>query len=896
MDHVRAPTSLPPLSRTLEPSRAPKIKVFKNGDPFFTAKQVILRKPVPDLGHLMDYVTDSLRGEAGVRRLYTPRTGTRVTSVEQLEDGQSYVAASHEPFRKMNYDGIVTLRERELTFKHKAATSPTKPRRVIREETFARQQTFMVKNQPKIVSFIRNGDVMAEPFRVIFTKRNTSSWDQVCQVISDKVLMEAAVRKIYTLGGRRIRTVEELEHGETYVAVSRIPFRKIDYKPAPPIKSSPTRRKKLLPPISRKFARVNKKKARELKAQAAAQAAERRRAEEQGKTPTASAQTTQEWGRPSPPRQLPQRSPLPPVGTPTIPTSPQRVRMSRSVAKVRPQSYIITVMTGPANDAGTDAKVSITLFGSKGQSGARALNYEGGYFKSGAVDTFAVEAAPIGQLQRVRIEHDNSGRDAETSAWHCKSIAVRDTITDDVAMIQCDRWLAVTAGEAPVAELQVAVVAPSPATFQRPPSTTHLDDDDEEMLSRSPLGHGVSEDRLERESIRAAQAAKAAAASNDYDSRAHDDAVDGDATTQGAPLNILNDDEHADLIRTSPMRIALESPEHVRADDVPGPETDDASAPSKDEEAATVIQAGFRGYQARKTVADQHRAATTIQAGYRGYKVRTSVVPELEAARAEQQQPAEQGEDANDNDDQVDVVETPEDDTTNDTGGDQEAEAEEDTGERADVQQDATDSADADATPPAALNREATKVTLDAISVVDLDDSSQRFLTALNPFVVNQDDVISLVSDKDKMAGLWATIPKSEADGTAGVDDVFQVFSANIPPLSTYPSCMTAATGDAMALLNESDVAWVVFKSFYCAAMMTQVDPTGGHVLDLARFQAIASAFGLNQTAESEEADTDLSVAFDAMDRNKTGVVAPVDVATWLAKSKWPASVMGDAP
>lgn len=41
----------------------------------------------------------------------------------QLEDGASYVAATQEPFRKMDYTKIVTLRQRELTFKHKAVSS-----------------------------------------------------------------------------------------------------------------------------------------------------------------------------------------------------------------------------------------------------------------------------------------------------------------------------------------------------------------------------------------------------------------------------------------------------------------------------------------------------------------------------------------------------------------------------------------------------------------------------------------------------------------------------------------------------------------------------------------------------------------------------------------------------
>lgn len=82
--------------------------------------------------------------------------------------------------------------------------------------TFRRLPTTVtLTNQPKIVSFIRNGDVSALPFRVIFTKRNTMSWDQVCQIISDKVQMEAAVRKVYTLGGKQLYSSDQFENNET---------------------------------------------------------------------------------------------------------------------------------------------------------------------------------------------------------------------------------------------------------------------------------------------------------------------------------------------------------------------------------------------------------------------------------------------------------------------------------------------------------------------------------------------------------------------------------------------------------------------------------------------------------------------------------------------------------
>jgi len=51
---------------------------------------------------------------------------------------------------------------------------------------------------------LRNGDKNAKPHRVLLTKRNTHSWDQLCQILSDKLKMESAVKKIYTVSGELI--------------------------------------------------------------------------------------------------------------------------------------------------------------------------------------------------------------------------------------------------------------------------------------------------------------------------------------------------------------------------------------------------------------------------------------------------------------------------------------------------------------------------------------------------------------------------------------------------------------------------------------------------------------------------------------------------------------------
>ena len=121
---------------------------------------------------------------------------------------------------------------------------------------------------------------------------------------------------------------------------------------------------------------------------------------------------------------------------------------------VKAQSYIVKVWTAEAEGGGTDAKVFMTIYGSKGSSPRLPLSDKAGRFEQGATDLIAVEADPIGDLQRIRIEHDNSG---PSSAWKLGKITVRDTVSDKLCYFHCNRWIADDRGDfQTVAELEAS--------------------------------------------------------------------------------------------------------------------------------------------------------------------------------------------------------------------------------------------------------------------------------------------------------------------------------------------------------------------------------------------------------------------------------------------------------
>ena len=102
-------------------------------------------------------------------------------------------------------------------------------------------------------------------------------------------------------------------------------------------------------------------------------------------------------------------------------------------------SYRITVVTGPARGAGTDADVSITLVGDKATSPELPLDGGGNDFERGATNVFRVSVKDIGILQKIRIRHNNTGVGA---GWMLDHVRIVDEASGAESVFPCGRWLA----------------------------------------------------------------------------------------------------------------------------------------------------------------------------------------------------------------------------------------------------------------------------------------------------------------------------------------------------------------------------------------------------------------------------------------------------------------------
>jgi hypothetical protein len=105
-------------------------------------------------------------------------------------------------------------------------------------------------------------------------------------------------------------------------------------------------------------------------------------------------------------------------------------------------TYQISVLTGNLDHAGTDARVYLTLFGERANSGERELDNPRNNFERSCQDVFSFEIEDLGKLHSVRIRHDNKG---DSPGWFLDRVVV---YTEAMAQqggfrFPCGKWFSV---------------------------------------------------------------------------------------------------------------------------------------------------------------------------------------------------------------------------------------------------------------------------------------------------------------------------------------------------------------------------------------------------------------------------------------------------------------------
>ncbi len=116
-------------------------------------------------------------------------------------------------------------------------------------------------------------------------------------------------------------------------------------------------------------------------------------------------------------------------------------------------SYNVKVKTGDVRNAGTDADVTLKMFGSRGDSGAKVLrssDNHGNKFERGKVDEFMIEGEDIGKIERIQIGHDGKGAG---SGWFLDGVEIDVPSKGVRYMFTVHRWLDKNEGKGLAARL-----------------------------------------------------------------------------------------------------------------------------------------------------------------------------------------------------------------------------------------------------------------------------------------------------------------------------------------------------------------------------------------------------------------------------------------------------------
>nr|KAF6422946.1 lipoxygenase homology domains 1 [Rousettus aegyptiacus] len=110
--------------------------------------------------------------------------------------------------------------------------------------------------------------------------------------------------------------------------------------------------------------------------------------------------------------------------------------------KDKSTTFSVTIKTGDKKNAGTDANVFITLFGTKDDTGMALLKSSktnSDKFERDSIEIFTVETLDLGDLWKVRIGHDNTGK---APGWFVDWVEVDAPSLGKCMTFPCGRWLA----------------------------------------------------------------------------------------------------------------------------------------------------------------------------------------------------------------------------------------------------------------------------------------------------------------------------------------------------------------------------------------------------------------------------------------------------------------------
>ncbi|XP_061107918.1 serine/threonine-protein kinase DCLK2-like [Conger conger] len=207
--------------------RAKKVRFYRNGDKYFKGLVYAVsndrfRSFDALLMELTRSLSDNMNLPQGVRSIYSLDGTNKILSLEDLVEGESYVCASNEPFRKVDYTKNVNpnwgVNARVAAAAAAGASgalgAPGALGGAVRSLSSQslrgelRESKDYIK--PKLVTVIRSGVKPRKAVRILLNKKTAHCFEQVLTDITDAIKLDSgAVKRLYTLDGKQITCLQD---------------------------------------------------------------------------------------------------------------------------------------------------------------------------------------------------------------------------------------------------------------------------------------------------------------------------------------------------------------------------------------------------------------------------------------------------------------------------------------------------------------------------------------------------------------------------------------------------------------------------------------------------------------------------------------------------------------
>jgi archaellum component FlaF (FlaF/FlaG flagellin family) len=216
-----------------------RIRVYRNGDDNFFGKDFVLNpRQVRNYEAFLQRVTDHVQLNEAARVICTPVHGTRIRSLEDVQDRNDYVAVGHGKFKNIGY---MTLYNKHVSKMQETKKSKEELYSNILPVQHSRIKVSgrikKMRNEVTQIYVFSNGDEMTPAKRIVLSEQHMRSIGTVLAQINQYVNPQyGATRTLYDMDGRPVKSRFDIVNGRMYVAAGPFAaFKNVRYGAMKPV-------------------------------------------------------------------------------------------------------------------------------------------------------------------------------------------------------------------------------------------------------------------------------------------------------------------------------------------------------------------------------------------------------------------------------------------------------------------------------------------------------------------------------------------------------------------------------------------------------------------------------------------------------------------------------------